>query len=95
MTVRAITPGGRETVLNSFKPLFEDWDYLPLVIDDGLHPSSRFETWLAFAGPGDSMLVAMAQVEEVAAGDFYLRGLRSNPHATPQQVAGAILILKK
>jgi hypothetical protein len=41
------------------------------------------------------MLVAMAQAYEVEPGDWYLRGLRSNPAAEQHQVAFAILGLKR
>ncbi len=93
MKARKITPGDKEAVLTSFKPLFGDWDYLPLVIDDWLEPSSVQETWVAYSGTSDEMLVAMAQAYELEPGDWYLRGLRSNPSARPHQVAQAILAL--
>jgi hypothetical protein len=82
-------------MLTSFKPLFGDWDYLPRVIDDWLHPSASMLTWLAFGGPAGSTLVAMAQAEELEPGDWYLRGLRSNPQARPHAVAAAMLCLRR
>jgi hypothetical protein len=90
MTVRRAESGDREAMLTSFKPLFGDWDYLPRVIDDWLRPSASVLTWLAFEGPAGSPLVAMAQAEELEPGDWYLRGLRSNPQTRPQMVAAAI-----
>jgi hypothetical protein len=95
MQVRRIVLEDRAALLTSFKPLFKNWDYLPLVIDDWLQPSSRFHTWVACAGPAETMLVAMAQVVELEAGDWYLRGLRSNPQASPQQNAWAVLALSR
>jgi hypothetical protein len=95
MQVRRIAQEDRAALLISFKPLFKDWDYLPLVIDDWLQPSSRFQTWVACAGPAETMLVAMAQVVELEPGDWYLRGLRSNPQARPQQNAWAVLALSR
>jgi hypothetical protein len=92
MNIRRAGAGDREVMLTSFKPLFGDWDYLPRVIDDWLRPSASVLTWLAFAGPA---LVAMAQAEELEPGDWYLRGLRSNPQARPQAVAAAILGLRQ
>jgi len=82
-------------MLTSFKPLFGDWDYLPRVIDDWLQPSASVLTWLAFDGPAGSALVAMAQAKELETGDWYLRGLRSNPQARPDTVAAAILGLSR
>jgi len=93
MQVRRITPEDRAALLTSFRPMFGDWDYLPLVVDDWLQPSSRVQTWVACAGTKETMLVAMAQTEELEAGDWYLRGLRSNPQAGPQRIACAILAL--
>jgi hypothetical protein len=95
MKARKIAPSDREALLTSFKPLFGDWDYLPLVIDDWFSPSSEFLTWVVYDEPSDSLLVAMAQIEEIEPGDWYLRGLRSNPLAKPAQVASAILALKR
>jgi hypothetical protein len=95
MTVRRAEGGDREAMLTSFKPLFGDWDYLPRVIDDWLLPSASVRTWLAFEGPAGSVLVAMTQAEELEPGDWYLRGLRSNPQARPQAVAAAILGLRQ
>ena len=91
MTVRRAGADDREAMLTSFKPLFGDWDYLPRVIDDWLQPSASVLTWLAFEGPAGSPLVAMAQAEELEPGDWYLRGLRSNPQARPHTVAAAML----
>jgi hypothetical protein len=95
MTVRRAESGDREAMLTSFKPLFGDWDYLPRVIDDWLQPSASVLTWLAFEGPAGSALVAMAQAEELEPGDWYLRGLRSNPQARPHTVAAAMLGLSR
>jgi len=95
MTVRRADRGDREAMLTSFKPLFGDWDYLPRVIDDWLQPSASVLTWLAFGGPVGSALVAMAQAEELEPGDWYLRGLRSNPQARPHTVAAAMLGLRR
>jgi hypothetical protein len=95
MQVRRIVQEDRAALLTSFKPLFKDWDYLPLVIDDWLQPSSRLQTWVACAGPAETMLIAMAQTEELEVGDWYLRGLRSNPQAGPGQIAWAILALAR
>ena len=93
MQVRRIAQEDRAALLTSFKPMFKGWDYLPLVIDDWLQPSPRLQTWVACAGPAETMLVAMAQAVELEAGDWYLRGLRSNPQARPQQIASAMLAL--
>jgi hypothetical protein len=82
-------------MLSSFKPLFGDWDYLPRVIDDWLQPSASVLTWLAFEGPAGSALVAMAQAEELEPGDWYLRGLRSNPQTRPHTKAAAMLDLRR
>jgi hypothetical protein len=82
-------------MLTSFKPLFGDWDYLPLVIDEWLRPSASVLTWLAYGGAAGSALVAMTQAQELEPGDWYLRGLRSNPQARPHEVAAAILGLKR
>lgn len=95
MTVRRAEKGDREAMLTSFKPLFGDWDYLPRVIDDWLHPWASVLTWLAFGDQAGSALVAMAQAEELEPGDWYLRGLRSNPQARPHAVAAAMLSLSR
>jgi len=95
MNVRRAGACDREAMLTSFKPLFGNWDYLPRVIDDWLHPSASVLTWLVFGGPAGSALVAMAQAEELEPGDWYLRGLRSNPQARPDAVAAAILGLRR
>jgi hypothetical protein len=95
MKARKLTPGDRQAMLTSFKPLFGDWDYLPLVIDDWLERPSRQTTWLACSGLSEGTLIAMVQVDEVAPGEWFLRGLRSNPDASPLQVASAILTLKR
>lgn len=79
-------------MLTSFKPLFGDWDYLPLVIDDWLSPSTRELTWVAESG---SMLIAMGQALELEPGDWYLHGLRSNPKASSFQIGCAILGMKR
>jgi hypothetical protein len=95
MTVRRSVAADKPAMLTSFKPLFGDWDYLPLVIDDWLKPDASLLTWVAEAGPEGGMLVAMAQADELEPGDWYLRGLRSNPQAHPQAVAGAVLSLAR
>lgn len=95
MKVRRVIPGDREALLTSFKPLFGDWDYLPLVIDDWLTPLPKQQTWVACSGPSDATLVAMVQAAELADGEWYLNGLRSNPRVHPHQVACAILGLKR
>jgi len=95
MKIRRIIHSDRDMVLTSFKPLFGDWDYLPLVIDQWLEPSASQETWLAFSGPSEAKLTAMVQAYELEPGDWYLRGLRSNPDAGPHQVACAILGLTR
>jgi len=95
MIIRRAETSDREAMLGSFRPLFEDWDYLPLVIDDWLIPSSGTLTWLACAGPEHSQLVAMMQAYELAPGDWYLRGLRSNPNSRPDEVGRAILALRR
>ncbi len=95
MKIRKIAHSDRDMVLTSFKPMFGDWDYLPLVIDSWLEPSASQETWLAFSGPSETELIAMVQAYELETGDWYLRGLRSNPDAGPHQVACAILGLTR
>ncbi len=95
MSIRRAAACDREAMLTSFKPLFGDWDYLPRVIDDWLRPSASVLTWLAFGGPAGSTLIAMAQAEELEPGDWYLRGLRSNPQARPHAVAAAMLGLRR
>ena len=95
LNVRRAGAGDREAMFTSFKPLFGDWDYLPRVIDDWLRPTASVLTWLAFGGPAGSALVAMTQAEELEPGDWYLRGLRSNPQAHPHMVAAAILGLSR
>ena len=90
MEIRKIVQSDREALLSSFKPMFGDWDYLPLVIDDWLKPSPSLETWVACSGENNGMLIAMAQAHETEPGDWYLGGLRSNPDAAPLQVGTAI-----
>jgi hypothetical protein len=90
--VRKVIPAYKERMLTSFKPLFGDWDYLPLVINDWLAPSADKLTWVVESG---SMLVAMGQAAELEEGDWYLNGLRSNPQATPLEIGVAILAMKR
>ncbi len=94
MKIRKITLTDRDAMLTSFKPLFGDWDYLPLVIDEWIKPSSHMVTYVVDSEDPDLKLIAMGQAYELEPGDWYLRGLRSNPHAHPHQVAIAILSLK-
>lgn len=95
MNVRKLARSDRQAMLTSFKPLFGDWDYLPLVIDDWLERPTQQTTWLACSGFSEGTLIAMVQVDELAPGEWFLRGLRSNPDASPHQVASAILALKR
>lgn len=92
MKVRKVVLTDREAMLTSFKPLFGDWDYLPLVIDDWLSPSTKELTWVV---ESDSMLIAMWQVLELEPGDWYLHGLRSNPKTSLFQIGCAILGMKR
>jgi hypothetical protein len=59
------------------------------VIDDWLNESPSQETWVACSN-GDEKLVAMAQAYMIEPGDWYLRGLRSNPNSSRHEVAFAI-----
>ncbi len=95
MTVRRATPADREVMLLSFRPLFGDWDYLPQVIDEWLSAANRTVTLLVWAGPDGSRLVAMLQADELAPGDWYMRGLRSNPASRPDEVGCAIVALRR
>lgn len=95
MKVRRVAPSDKAAMLTSFRPLFGDWDYLPYAIDDWLLPSLSNQTWVACSGPSDTKLVAMVQAAELAPGEWYLNGLRSNPQVRPHQVASAILGLKR
>ena len=95
MNVRKLARSDRQAMLTSFKPLFGDWDYLPIVIDDWIERPSRQTTWLAYSRLSEGKLIAMVQVDEMAPGEWFLRGLRSNPDALPLQVASAILALKR
>jgi hypothetical protein len=92
MNVRLVELRDRELLLSSFRPMFGDWDYLPLVVDDWLERSDTRFTWVVEDGP---MLVAMAQAHETEPGEWYLNGLRSNPEASSQQVGAAILGLMR
>ena len=78
MFIRKIKREDKEAVLTSFKPMFGDWDYLPLVIDDWLDIITGQITWVVFSDSTEQMLVAMGQAYEISPGDWYLRGLRSN-----------------
>jgi len=95
MTVRRAAKADREAMLRSFRPMFGDWDYLPLVIDEWLAPAATTLTWLAYAGSNDSQLVAMMQADELTPGDWYLKGLRSNPGSRPGMVGCAIFALRQ
>ena len=95
ITIRHANREDKNAMLTSFKPLFKDWDYLPLVIDDWLASSSDILTWLAIDEDDDNKLIAMAQAYEIEPGDWYLRGLRSNPGASPSQNGIAVLLLTK
>lgn len=89
--VRKAILSDKQAMLTSFRPMFGDYDYLPLVIDEWLKPSPEQETWVACKGGPGGMLIAMAQADELEPGDWYLGGLRSNPEANPHEVAVAIL----
>ncbi len=95
MKVRKIAGSDREAMLTSFTPLFGDWDYLPLVVDDWLVDSPQNQTWVSYSGPSDTTLTAMVQAAELAPGDWYLNGLRSNPRAGQHHVASAVLGLSR
>ncbi|UCG43981.1 MAG: hypothetical protein JSU73_05050 [candidate division WOR-3 bacterium] len=92
MNVRLVEARDRDLLLTSFKPMFGDWDYLPMVVDDWLKRSDTRFTWVVEDGP---MLAAMAQAHETEPGEWYLNGLRSNPEASSQQVGAAILGLMR
>lgn len=92
MIIRRVRKDDREALLTSFKPLFNDWDYLPLVIDDWLSPSPEKQTFVACS---ETSLISMLQIAELSSGEWYLNGLRSNPNAQPNQVACSILALKR
>ena len=95
MIIRNATIDDRDMMLKSFKPLFGDWDYLPFVIDDWLGDCGEKITWLACDGPYNEVMVAMTQAYEIETGDWYLRGLRSNPGASYMQNALAVFSLAK
>jgi hypothetical protein len=95
MNTRLAQKTDKSLMLTSFKPLFDDWDYLPLVIDEWLSGSSASTTWLTFDDRDGDKLIAMAQAYEIEPGDWYLRGLRSNPKSTGIQNAWAVLCLTK
>jgi hypothetical protein len=67
--------------------MFGDWDYLPLIIDSLLQPDKGSVTLLV----ENDELVAMAHAYETDPGDWYLRGLRSNPAAGAFRIGVAIL----
>ncbi len=85
--MRTAEVSDRDGVLTSFEPMFGDWDYLPLIVDSLLAHSSGSVTMLA----EDGDLVVMTHAYETDPGDWYLRGLRSNPEAGSFRVGIAIL----
>jgi hypothetical protein len=87
MVVRRAGISDRERVLSSFRPMFGDWDYLPLIIDSLLVQSPDSVTMLV----EDDDLVVMAHAYETDPGDWFLRGLRSNPDAGAFRVGIGIL----
>ncbi|MDD5528992.1 MAG: hypothetical protein PHX21_03065 [bacterium] len=92
MIIRKVRQDDREALLTSFKPLFNDWDYLPLVIDDWFSNSSKNPIFVACSG---GILISMLQIAELSSGEWYINGLRSNPNARPNQIACSILALKR
>ncbi len=84
--MRTVEVSDRERVLTSFKPMFGNWDYLPLIVDLLLAHSSGSVTMLA----EDGDLVVMAHAYETDPGDWYLRGLRSNPETGSFRIGIAI-----
>jgi len=95
MIIRRAGKDDKNAMLTSFKPMFQGWDYLPLVIDDWLEDSSEVLTWLAIDESDNNKLIAMAQAYEIEPGDWYLRGLRSNPLSNSFQNGIAVISLSK
>jgi hypothetical protein len=86
MKVRTAEATDRERILTSFRPMFGSWDYLPLVVDSLLVQSSASVTLVA----EDGDLVLMTHAYETDPGDWFLRGLRSNPAVGSFRVGVAI-----